>query len=233
MKPKKAAVIAGASSGLGAAFAKIIDETEPDIDTIYIIARRRERLEELAQSLSKKSIVLPADADDDAAISGISERIAEDNISVDIFVNCVGFAKIGNYSKISPTDQLRMIDTNCRAAVNLTLAVLPHMKSGSRLMEVCSTAAFQPLQHMNIYAASKSFLYSYTRGLRMELLPRQIRVTAVCPWWIRDTEFIPVASDNSQNPDVRSSVRHFLFAGSAHRVAKAALRANRICKVQS
>ncbi len=149
-------------------------------------------------------------------------------MDVELFINCAGFAKLGNYAKVSPGESLGMVDTNCKGAVALTLAVLPHIRDGGRIIQICSTAAFQPLQHMNIYAASKAFLYSYTLGLRMELLPRGIKTTAVCPWWIRDTEFISVARDVDKNPTVEKSVRHFLFAGKSSHVAKSALRANRI-----
>ena len=96
-----------------------------------------------------------------------------------------------------------MIDLNCKAAVNLTEAVLPYMKRGGRVLEICSSAAFQPLPGLNVYAATKAFLLSYSRALRWEVAPRGIRVTAVCPGWIK-TEFIDVAKDTQNGRTVRS-----------------------------
>ncbi|MCI5595512.1 MAG: SDR family NAD(P)-dependent oxidoreductase [Lachnospiraceae bacterium] len=80
---------------------------------------------------------------------------------------------------------------------------LPYMKAKSRILEICSTAAFQPFQYLNVYAASKAFLYRYSRALAVELRSRKITVTAVCPYWIKDTEFIPIARQNSDDKMIR------------------------------
>lgn len=246
------ALITGASSGLGKTFALQIDQGEADIDEIWLIARRRERLKEAAAELSLPARVIPMDVTEEESIRRL-EKLLEGGeycegmepgnpaaeavpvsgshprtIQVGIFANCAGYAKIGNYEKISRFDSANMIDLNCRAAVNTTLAVLPHMRAGDRILEICSTAAFQPIQHMNLYAASKAFLYSYTRALRMELLPRGVVVTAVCPWWVKDTEFISVASHNEANPDVKSAVRSFPLATKEEQVVRRALRASRM-----
>ncbi|MBQ7447149.1 MAG: SDR family NAD(P)-dependent oxidoreductase, partial [Eubacterium sp.] len=148
-----------------------------------------------------------------------------------------GFAKIGNYAKVTFQDSMRMIDLNDKAAVAVTLACLPYMKQGDRIIQMCSTAAFQPLQHINIYGASKAFLYHYTRALRMELFPRGIVVTAVCPFWVKDTEFIGIAKGDGglhtrSDGEISSAgskppIRHFPFATTAERVAKRGLRASR------
>ena len=118
---------------------------------------------------------------------------------------------------------MRMIDLNDKAAVAVTLACLPYMKQGDRIVQMCSTAAFQPLQHINIYGASKAFLYHYTRALRMELFPKGIVVTAVCPFWVKDTEFIGIAKGEEVHPPIR----HFPFATTAEKVAKWGLGASR------
>lgn len=246
------ALITGASSGLGKTFALWIDRTEKEIDEIWLLARRKERLREVAEQLSVPARILAMDVTEEESIRWLEDLLAGrvvfdgdgsiltekaysgnavptgKEIRVGLFVNCAGYAKIGNYEKISHYDSDHMIDLNCKAAVNTTLAVLPYMRAGDRILEICSTAAFQPIQHMNLYAASKAFLYSYTRALRMELLPRGIVVTAVCPWWVKDTEFIAVASDNAANPDVKSAVRSFPLATKENQVVRRALRASRI-----
>lgn len=222
------AVITGASSGLGREFARLVDQTEKDIDEIWLIARREEKLGEAAAELSHGSKILPMDLTLPESIDALEAALAEVRPQVGLFINCAGFAKIGNYEKVSRADSDRMIDLNCRAAVDATLALLPYMQAGDRIMEICSCASFQPLQHMNLYAASKAFLYRYTRALRMELLPRGIIVTAVCPWWVKGTEFISVAQDNPANPDVTAAVKGFPAAGRPDRTAKRALRHSRI-----
>ncbi len=221
------ALITGASSGLGREFARRIDLTEPNIDEIWLTARRRERLEELAAELKHPSRVLPFDLTDPASVDAIVEQMTDAQVQAGLLVNCAGYAKIGNYARVSRYDSAHMIDLNCRAAVDITVAVLPFMKAGDRIIEICSTAAFQPLQHMNIYAASKAFLYSYTRALRTELLPRRIIVTAVCPFWIKDTEFIGIARNSEANQDGSVPIRHFFLAVKAESVARYGLRCSR------
>jgi uncharacterized protein len=95
-----------------------------------------------------------------------------------------------------------MVDVNCRALVEMTQVCLPHMGRGSRIVQIASAAAFQPLQGLAVYAASKSFVLSYTRGLRRELAGRGIHVTAVCPIWVK-TEFVKVARDTANGRTVR------------------------------
>ena len=223
----RVAVITGASSGLGREFARQIDQTELDIDEIWLIARRADRLKETAAGLDHAARCIPLDLTAPESVHSL-EELLENTVQVGVFVNCAGGAKIGNYAKMSAEDADNMIDLNCKAAVHTTLAVLPHMKAGDRIIELCSTAAFQPLQHMNLYAASKAFLYSYTRALRMELLPRGILVTAVCPWWVKDTEFIGTARDNAANPDIDKAVRGFPLSTKSRRVVRLALRDSRI-----
>lgn len=222
------AVITGASSGLGKTYALEIDKTELNLDEIWLIARREERLHEIGRKLRHAYRAIPADLTNEKQMESIRQMLSVENPEVVLFINCAGYAKIGNYEKVSFFDTGNMIDLNCKAAVLTTLAVLPYMQSGARIMEICSTAAFQPIQHLNLYAASKAFLYSYTRALRMELLPRGIVVTAVCPWWIKDTEFISTASNNEANQDVTRAIRHFPLATKEVRVVRTSLRDNRI-----
>lgn len=97
-----------------------------------------------------------------------------------------------------------MIDLNCKAAVAMTQISLPFMKRGARVLQICSTAAFQPFPYLSVYAATKAFLYRYSRALRVELYGTGIRVTAVCPYWIKDTEFIGRAKKSSDSSYIHS-----------------------------
>ena len=112
------------------------------------------------------------------------------------------------------------LDLTKRDSLSALESLLCEKKPDVRILEICSVAAFQPLPSLNVYAASKAFVCSFSRALRWELLRRGIHVTAVCPYWIKDTEFIPTAK-KSADPQ---AVRHFPLASHARRVAKAALR---------
>ncbi len=91
-------------------------------------------------------------------------------------------------------------------------------------MEICSTSGFQPFPHLNVYAASKAFLYRYSRALRFELFGKRVSVTAVCPYWIRDTEFIPTAKQT----EGAGKIKDFPFASKKKTVAKWALHDARL-----
>ena len=218
--PKKIAIITGASSGLGQEFVRQIDaDPEESFDEIWVIARRRERLEALQEGVRVPIRAIPLDLTLPASIDQISSLLAEENPFVGLLINAAGFGKIGSYQDISRNDIDRMIDLNCRAAVDMTQAVLPFMGSGSRILEICSTAGFQPFQYLNVYAATKAFLYRYSRALRVEVMPRGISVTAVCPYWITDTEFIGTARKTQDS----TYIRHFPFSTKRASVVSHAL----------
>lgn len=115
-----------------------------------------------------------------------------------------------------------MIDLNCRAPVEVTQICLPYLPRAVAFCKSVPLPAFQPFPYLNVYAASKAFLYRYSRGLRVELFPRKIRVTAVCPYWIRDTEFISIA----QSTDHAKSIRHFPLSSTRRNVVRRSLLDN-------
>lgn len=216
-------IVTGASSGLGREFVQRI-AAEWKCDEIWVIARRKERLEDLARHSDVKIKVLAYDITDIASIREIQKILDEEKPAVKIFVQAAGSGKIGSYSDLSIEEENVMIDLNCRAAVDMTKIVIPYMRQGSRIIEICSTAAFQPLQYLSVYAASKSFLYRYSRALRVELAPKGIIVTAVCPYWIKDTEFISKARQSKNS----SYIKGFPFASMQTSVVRRALRASRL-----
>ena len=103
----------------------------------------------------------------------------------------------------------------------MTNLCLPYLAKGSRILEICSTASFQPLPGLGVYAATKAFLYSYTKALHHELLFRGVHVTAVCPYWVKDTEFIPVARAGKTK-----QYRHFPLASRSPSVVRLSLAAS-------
>ena len=222
----KIAIVTGASSGLGREYIKEINRKEKEsVDEIRAIARREDRLRELKDISEIKLLPLPMDITEKKNTDQIRMLLEREGPEITLLINAAGFAKIGSYESVSLTDSDRMIELNCRAAVDMTCICLPYMKKGARIMQICSTAGFQPFQYLNVYAATKAFLYRYSRALRVELFPRRIKVTAVCPYWIRDTEFIPVAKDTQKNG---KGIRHFPLSSTVHAVAAHSLTDSRL-----
>ena len=186
---RKIALITGASSGLGREFAFQIQGREA-VDEIWAVARRKDRLRQLSEESKIPIRCLSLDLTEPESINMLATLLEEESPDVRLLINAAGFGKIGNYSEVSMQDSADMIDLNCRATVTVTMAVLPYMSEGARILQISSTSAFQPLPSLNVYAASKAFLMRYSRALRWELMGRKINVTAVCPYWIKDTEFI-------------------------------------------
>ncbi|MCI2103647.1 MAG: SDR family NAD(P)-dependent oxidoreductase [Sphaerochaeta sp.] len=208
------AIVTGASSGLGKAYVRNIAAKEKGIQEIWIIARRAERLEELKAEVPICR-VMPLDVTSQEDLSRLETTLQTEKPRVHLLINAAGMGKLGDWNVISRADTDQMIDLDCRAAVDVTLIVLPFMQKGDRIMEICSTTAFQPFQHLNVYAASKAFLYRYSRALRVELFPKGISVCAVCPYWIRDTEFIKVA----EKAGGKRVIHHYVGASSVKSVA--------------
>lgn len=218
------AVVTGASSGLGREYVRQIAANPRDLQEIWIIARRRDRLEELRDQVSQRAPGLPVrvldlDLTRSDHLDALEDQLDRQQAQVRLLVNAAGFGKAGNYAQVGRRDAAAMIDLNCRAAVEVTQICLPFMGPGSRILEICSTSAFQPFPYLNVYAATKAFLYRYSRGLRVELFPRHIRVTAVCPYWIRDTEFISIA----RTTDRTRAIRHFPLSSTSANVVRRSL----------
>lgn len=166
-------------------------------DEIWVLARRADRLEALQEITTIPVRAFPCDLTDKDAIRAFRDVLAAERPDVRVLINAAGYGKIGLTETLALEDVEGMVDLNCRAAISMTQICLPYMQAGARILEICSTAAFQPFTRLNIYAASKAFLYSYSRALRAELRPREITVTAVCPYWIKDTEFIGRAEQSA------------------------------------
>ncbi|WOC32440.1 MULTISPECIES: SDR family NAD(P)-dependent oxidoreductase [Caproicibacterium] len=214
------AIVTGASSGLGREFVRQISAQE-SLDEIWVLARRKNRLDELAEAVPATHVrPVPLDLTKQDDIRALRELLQKEAPDVRLLVNAAGFGKIGTYADISQRDCDDMIDLDCRAAVDTTMLALPYMRQGARILEICSTAGFQPLPGLGVYAASKAFLLRYSRALRWELFPRGIHVTAVCPYWVKDTEFIPTAKETKNDG---AAVRHFPLASRSHSVVKWAL----------
>ena len=214
---KKIAVITGASSGMGRDFAIRLDERE-SFDEIWVIARRRERLEALSSQLHAPVRPLAMDLTDPASLTEYHDLLAAECPHVAVLVNAGGYGKFARHDEVSMEDTLGMIDLNCRALTAITQYTLPYMEEGGQIFQLGSLSSFQPVPYMNVYAASKAFVLSYSRALNVELKPRGIRVMAVCPGWVR-TEFFDRAEQGE-----KKTVTYFNRTYASDDVVKLALR---------
>lgn len=187
----KIAVITGASSGMGRDFAIAIDK-EYELDEIWVIARRKERLESLADQCRAKVRPLSMDLLDKESFSVYSEHLAELKPEVQFLVNAAGFGLFGDFSEMDMLKQLDIIDLNAKALTAFCHITLPYMPDWSHIINLASNSSWQPVPYMNVYAASKAYVMSFSRALGMELRKRRIHVMAVAPGWIK-TEFFDTA----------------------------------------
>ncbi|MEI3377103.1 MAG: SDR family NAD(P)-dependent oxidoreductase [Coriobacteriales bacterium] len=219
---KRVAIVTGASSGLGLEFARQIDRLQ-QVDEIWLVARKADALDDVAKQLDTPAVPVVADLTSKADIAAIKQRLADFDPDVRYLVNAAGFGKFGDWQTISDEAVDSMIDLNCRGLVDMTHATLPYMSRGAHIVQVASAAAFVPLPHMNVYAATKAFVLRYTRALRWELHGTGITATALCPTWVK-TGFEKVARESGGGHDVR----HLLGAQKASTVVSRALTANKL-----
>ena len=185
---KKIAVITGASSGMGRDFVRMIDKIE-ECDEIWVIARRKERLEQLTSETGKVIRPIELDLSKEKNIKEYGKMLKEaGEIEVTALVNAAGFGKFGDFESIPLQEQMNMIDLNCKALMAVTYLTLPYMPEGSRVYQLGSLSAFQPVPYITTYGATKAFVLSFSRALNKELEKRNIKMIAICPGWVR-TEF--------------------------------------------
>jgi short-subunit dehydrogenase len=187
---KKVALITGASAGLGVEFAKALSERG---HRLVLVARRKERLDQLAKELGKARAVALDLSKAGAADKLIADLQAHGEV-VDVLVNNAGFGLIGKFAELDAKRERQMIDLNVGTLTDLCRAVAPQMikrKSGA-ILNVASTAAFQPGPKMAVYFATKAFVLSLSEALHEELKPHGVKVSCLCPGPTR-TEFGDVA----------------------------------------
>jgi short-subunit dehydrogenase len=186
----KVALVTGASAGLGVEFARQMSKRG---HRLVLAARRKERLEELARELGNARAVAIDLSKADAALK-LMDDLTANGETVDLLVNNAGFGLIGQFAELDAKRERQMIDLNAGVLTDLCRAVAPDMierRSGG-IINVASTAAFQPGPKMAVFFATKAFVLSLTEALHEELKPHGIKVSCLCPGPTR-TEFGDVA----------------------------------------
>lgn len=210
---KKIAIVTGASGGIGQIFVReLMNET---LDEIWIIGRNQERLFALKKEFGEKIIPICKDLTVDADILSVSDLLKEQAVSVLWLVNNAGIARMAPSAEFSISEIKQTIDLNCKAPAELINICIPFMEKGAKILNVSSASAFQPVPYINLYASTKAFERSYSRGLNSELKPSGITVTAVCPSWV-DTEML--------SKEIGGKKVRFPGIVSAEKVVKKALK---------
>lgn len=186
-----AAIVTGASSGIGEAIASELSRRGHQV---VLVARRAERLHAIADGLSHKAHVLPADLSSRTDRAVLLERVAELGLTPDILINNAGLAGRAAVANSVPEQQLNLVEVDVAAVVDLCSRFLPGMVERGRgaVLNVSSLAGFYPLPGQATYGAAKAFVLSYTESLRSELRDTGVVASALCPGPV-DTGFDSVA----------------------------------------
>jgi uncharacterized protein len=178
------ALITGASVGLGEAFASQLAQQGANL---VLVARSEDKLNRLAEALRAQNkvqvTVLPTDLSLAEAVDTLIAEVKRRELRIDILVNNAGLGVFENFLDTSFAKQVEQVDVNVRALVSLTYAFMPDMVAMHRggVINLASTAAFQPLAGATVYAASKAFVLFFSEGLSLELEKTGVKVTAACP----------------------------------------------------
>ncbi len=190
------AIVTGASSGMGRDFVRALDR-DYTFDETWVIARRRERLEELGKELKTTILPLALDLTEEESIEQIKNLLAERKPVVSALVNASGYGVFKAFEESNLNELEGIVELNDRALVSLTHTVLPYMEKGSFIINLGSNSSHQPVPYMAVYAASKAFVLSFSLALGVELKKRGIHVLCVCPGWIKTEFFDRAVKDNT------------------------------------
>jgi short-subunit dehydrogenase len=189
-----AALITGASAGIGIELAR---EVAARGHNLVLVARRKDKLDELAGELRTDALrveTLDCDLTDPAALDALPGRIESLGLRIDVLVNNAGYGSAGAFERLDGKNESMMVRLNCEAPVALTGVYVGEMvkRGEGAILNVASSAGFQPIPMQATYAATKAFMLNWSDALHAELSPKGVTVTALCPGPV-DTEFADVA----------------------------------------
>jgi short-subunit dehydrogenase len=216
--PERAAIVTGASSGIGTEIAR---ELHRRGHQVVLVARSADKLDQLAAELGERAHPLPADLSDRAARADLPGRIEALGVTPDVLINNAGLSTLGPVAKSDPAAEINMLEVDVVAVADLCSRFLPGMVARGRgaVLNVASTAAFQPLPGQAGYAAGKAFVLSYTQSIAGELRGSGVSATALCPGPV-DTGFGETAGFSKE--EAEGALPSFMWV-DAPRVAKAAV----------
>jgi short-subunit dehydrogenase len=177
---RAASLVTGASSGIGEAFARALS---PRGAPVVLVARREERLRQLAAELPGEAVVVAEDLSGPGAVERTLRAVDAAGLHLELLVNNAGLGDCGPFAEADPARLRQILAVNCGAVAELTRQVLPGMlaRGSGRVLNVVSMSAFQPVPWLATYAASKAFVLSLSEALMSELEGTGVRVQALCP----------------------------------------------------
>lgn len=190
------AIITGASSGIGNEFARQIDTK--DYKEIWLIARRKERLLELQKSLKTKSKILDVDLLEEESFLILKKLLEKFKPRIGLLINAAGLGFSDYFSNQSLDKTEQTLRVNCEALSKICSVCIDYMDKNSAIINIASVAAFMPQPKFATYAASKSYVLSFSRALNRELRPKGINVCALCPNPV-NTEFFKNSNTKEAN----------------------------------
>lgn len=205
----KTALITGASSGIGAEFARELGRRGADL---ILVARSENKLRQMADELRERHnivvAVIAADLSEEHAANKVSAEVKRQNIQVDILINNAGIAFQGEFADLSVEQNHSQIMLNVAALVDLTHAFLPDMlvRRDGAIINIGSTTSFYPLAYQAVYGATKAFVLSFSEALWAENRQSGVRVLAVCPGATETAFFEAMGSDVSSRKDTPEQV---------------------------
>ncbi len=218
----RTSIVTGASSGIGTELAR---ELAKRGHGVTLVARSEDKLKALAEELSGahgvRAEVIAADLTDQGSRRAIATTLEQRGLTVDVLVNNAGLSTTGVVHRGDRDEEMRMLRTDIEAVVDLCSTFLPGMveRGKGAVLNVASTAAFQPMPGQAGYAASKAFVLSYTRAVATELRGTGVTMTALCPGPVK-TAFVDAAGFTQE--EAESAVPKFMWV-AADAVAKAAI----------
>lgn len=180
---KNISIVTGATGGIGKEFVKLLLKEE--VDEIWAVARNNDRLKDLVKEYGDKIVPVSIDLSQSKSFELIEEMLREKNPIIKYLVNNAGHGKMGAYHEFSNTEIDNGVATHCTAMSILCNLCIPYMVRGSHIINMASQSAFQPVPYINLYAASKAFVTSYSRALNVELKDTGVISTVACPGWIK------------------------------------------------
>ena len=169
---------------MGREFVRQLGYFYKNLDEIWVIARRKERLEALVKESRVPLRIFAGDLQKKKVYKELRDALEKEQPDLRMLVNSAGFGKSGSVEEILSEKfriQTDMVDVNCRSLTRMTLLCLPFLRAGSRIVNLASASAFCPQPYFSVYAATKSYVLSFSRSLGEELRKKGIVVTAVCP----------------------------------------------------
>jgi len=194
----KTALITGASSGIGLELARIHASKGGNL---VLVARNKQKLDELKSELETKYSIKVFTIGKDLAVADsaleVYNEVKEQNIRVDYLINNAGYGDFGMFAETNWEKETRMIQLNISTLTQLTKLFLPDFirQGGGKIMNLGSTASFQPVPLMSVYAATKAYVLSFSEAINNELAGKGITVTALCPG-LTESGFVDAAAMN-------------------------------------